>query len=429
MATALARRKPPDVAAGGRAGFVLLVIYFVLEYTRLPTVIPPLGVLRLQLVVLVLLAIAALRGGAAPALKSTTARLIMAFAFLCGLGVFFAPNTRAAFNASMNVLTFLFAGMLPMLAFVHNLQRLRVFLKAWVFSIGFAAIWAITHAGTGPGGFLTDENDCAMVLIVAMPFAVAFATSRSESALMRWTMRGIAMLLFAGVIATFSRGGFLGLVAAMGVAFLLSKKKGRIVAITAALAIPLLLAAPALLPDKYLTEMETITDTQDTTRNNRIYLWGLAWMMYEQNPVIGVGAGNYPWTVHLYEAQLPPEKVFRGRYSGGFWCHSIYFTSLSELGTIGTLLFLALLWRSLKAGLLVARMGLEVDEDIRKLGTAFLTSLVGFAVSGAFISVLYYPPFWHLVALGAVMMSLTRATVPASASAVAAGTSRELKRA
>ena len=81
MPTSYARRKV-EITSGGQGGFVLLIIYFVLEYTRLTTVISPLGVLRLQLVVLILLAIAALRSGAAPELKSTTARLIMAFAFL-----------------------------------------------------------------------------------------------------------------------------------------------------------------------------------------------------------------------------------------------------------------------------------------------------------------------------------------------------------
>lgn len=419
----------PQTTSTGQGGFALLLIYFVLEYTRLTTIISPLGVLRLQLVVLVLLAIAALRSGVGPALKSTTARLIMAFALLCALGVFFAPNTRAAFNSSMNILTYLFAGMLPMLAFVHNLQRLRVFLKVWVFSIGFVGFWAVTHSGTGPGGFLTDENDCAMVLIIAMPFAIAFSTSRNESALMRWVMRGIAVLLFLGVIATFSRGGFLGLVAALGVGFLLSKRKGRILAITAAMAIPLVIAAPFIIPAKYVSEMETITDTSDQTRNYRVYLWGLAWGMYKQNPVVGVGAGNFPWTVHLYEAQLPPEKIFRKRYSGGFLCHSVYFTSLSELGTIGTALFLTLLWRSLKAGKVVARGGPEVDEDLRKFGLALLTSIAGFAVSAVFISVLYYPPFWHLVALGAVMLGMVRAADPASVKVVAGEPSRLLKHA
>jgi len=99
------------------------------------------------------------------------------------------------------------------------------------------------------------------------------------------------------------------------------------------------------------------------------------------------------------------------------------------LGTIGTALFLALLWRSLKAGMTVARAGPEVDDDLRKFGLALLTSIAGFAVSAVFISVLYYPPFWHLVALGAVMLGMVRATDPVSVKAVAGGPSRQLKHA
>jgi O-antigen ligase len=395
-----------ESAPDDRLGFVLLACYFVLEYTRLTTVLPFLGAVRFQLVILILLVIVTLRAGVGSMFKLPAVRLMLAFALLCAFGVLYAPNTRAAFNQMMNILTYVFTGFLPLLAFVRNMSRLRLFLKIWVFSVGFVSVWAITHGGAGPGGFLTDENDCALVLVVALPFALAFSFSKSESALMRWFMRGTAALLFLGVVATFSRGGFLGLVAALGTAFLLSKKKLKIIGMFLALALPLSVIAPFVIPDKYVAEMETISDKQDSTRLNRLYFWKLAWMMYQQNPVVGVGAGNYPWTVNLYEAQLPPDQIYRHQYSGGRQCHSLYFTSLSELGTVGSVIVLMLFGRALKSGFAVRHARFEIDEDLRRLSVAFITACAGFAITAAFISVLYYPPLWHMIAFGATLQAL-----------------------
>lgn len=404
--------------------YVLLGLFLVLEYTRVPSIIPLLGVLRLQLFLILLLIISWFRFADRNDLKNPIVKLVLAFAVLCGLGILYTPNTRTAFNMMMNVFTYAAAIILPLLAFVKTVARLKWFLTLFVLANTFIAIWALTHGGVGPGGFISDENDCALVLNVALPFAAALAWWPGQTGRMKFFWLACAALIVMGTIVTMSRGGFLGLVACAGTAFWYSRNKLKIIAalvVVTVIGVPL---APHILPARYLAEIESINDPSDGTRQNRIYFWKLGWMMYKQNPVWGVGAGNYPWTVATYERQLPPEELFRGRYSGGRPAHSLYFTLLPELGTVGVLIFGSLVWRVIQTGrrVRITRSLDRVrpprgavppppkptadDEALDGVGRAIVASCVAYLGTGAFISVLYYPSFWHLAGIAAAVGSI-----------------------
>jgi len=401
--------------------YFMMGLYLVLEYTRIPSIYPFIGLLRPQLVLMLALIACWLRFGDRDDLKHPIVKFVAAFAVLCGLGMLYAPNTRASFNMMFNILTSLVAIILPLLSFVRTLDRLRWFLGLFVLSNTFIALWAFTHGGKGPGGFITDENDCALVLNVALPFAAALVKWPNESRAKRLLWIGCGVLLLLGSIATLSRGGFLGLVAAGLVAFWYSPNKLRVIGtlvVGVMIAVPL---APLILPPRYMAEIESIGDPTDSTSQNRIYFWKLGWMMYKQNPVIGVGAGNYPWTVSDYERQLPPEEIFRGRYSAGRPSHSLYFTLLPELGSVGVFIFGTLVWRVIQTGVRV-RVHTAVERPRRQrttapppvpvsqdeqafdsVGRALISSCFAFLVTGAFISVLYYPSFWHLTGIAAAL--------------------------
>jgi O-antigen ligase len=438
--TAIRRRAGPagPVGAVPKGVYFLLGLFLVLEYSRAPSIIPVLGLLRSQMFLLLLLIFAWLRYADRSDLKNPIVMLVLAFAVLCGVSIFYTPNTRTAFNMMTNIFTYAAAIILPLLAFVRTVDRLKWFLTLFVLSNTFIALWALTHGGTGPGGFISDENDCALVLNVALPFALALFAWPGQTGRMKLVWAGCGLLLVLGSIATMSRGGFLGLVACAGAAFWYSRHKVRVLGILIVslfVAVPL---APVVLPDRYLAEIESINDTSDGTRQNRIYFWKLGWMMYKYNPVLGVGAGNYPWTVADYERRLPPDKIFRKRYSGGRAAHSLYFTLLPELGTVGVLVYGSLVYLVLQTGRRVRVRPpkaspraprrppppAEVSTDRQALdvaGRAIVTSCIAFLGTGAFISVLYYPSFWHLAgiaaAIGAIHASLTASAKPPRAAA------------
>jgi O-antigen ligase len=403
--------------------YFLLGCFFVLEYSRIPSIVTVLGMIRIQMLVLIALVICWFKFANRDDLKHPIVKWVGAFALLCALSIFYTPNTRAAFNMTLNILTYLIAGILPLLAFVRTTDRLKWFLELFVGANTFIAVWSLTHGGTGPGGFITDENDCALVLNIALPLAVAVANWPGQTRGKKWLFLGFAVVITFGSIATMSRGGFLGLVAAAACGFYVSQRKMRILLLSAGAALVLVPLAPMLLPAKYIDEVKSISDQQDGTRQNRIYFWKLGWMMYKANPILGVGAGNYPWTVADYERQLPAEQRFRNRFSGGRPSHSLYFTLLPELGTVGVIIFGAVVIQVLRSRP-PKRRGrkretappLSIEQQRCDLvGRAIVCSCMAFLASGAFISVLYYPSIWHLAGIAAALTTI-RKQVEAKAS-------------
>jgi len=125
------------------------------------------------------------------------------------------------------------------------------------------------------------------------------------------------------------------------------------------------------------------------------------------NPVFGVGVTNYPWRVVEYEitsGEIAPNK----RLQGGRVAHSLYFTLLPELGTVGTICFVLALVGAIgnlrktikREAAFTAKSGTTFVEASAR---ATLVGLVAFLVTGIFLSVLYYPSFWYLIGFAYVL--------------------------
>src|SRR5262249_53161719 len=82
-------------------------------------------------------------------------------------------------------------------------------------------------------GMFGNPNDLATALDLLVPLAVVLAVLHRGMA--RLFYFGCAVVLAVGVIVTFSRGGFLGLMAAAGVMLWKLGRQNRVVAVAAAL--------------------------------------------------------------------------------------------------------------------------------------------------------------------------------------------------
>lgn len=153
----------------------------------------------------------------------------------------------------------------------------------------------------------------------------------------------------------------------------------------------------------YWEEMTTIVkqDTEDFNKDSRMQYWLSAWNMFVDHP-LGVGPQNFGvvllngYLTDYFSAWHTPEQMW-GKVS-----HSLWFTLLPELGIPGLLLYLSLLLVSLRDILYLKSQRSAMSERHRYvhfLSLAFLTSFVGFFVSGTFLSVLYYPHYWYLTAM------------------------------
>lgn len=278
------------------------------------------------------------------------------------------------------------------------------------------AATVLTRYDLGPDGRLGDlvyydANDMGMLLDCTLPFALYFA-ARARNILWRVVAAGAAILFLAGIVRSGSRGAFLGLVA-VGLYTLV---RGRHIAlrwrVTSLITAALLLVTIG--SDRYWQMMQTLL--HPTTDYNwaggasggRMEVWkrGVGYML--QHPVFGVGLGAFP----VAEGTISPLAARQSYGGGAKWsaAHSSYVQVGGELGIGGALLFLALLWTAFHG---VTRRG----SAHHPLAPPIAASLVGYAVSGAFLSQAYATMLYAILALavGAAQLAPAAAAGPVPA--------------
>ncbi len=414
------RREHPLVAAqgGGRNGVerrsrrsrtrstsapssflvAVLIAFLVLEYLRPPLLQP----LRVQMLFLIVIPLAWLASRARP--WSRNLSLQLAFLVVGALAMPFAHNYFVVYMNARQMFGFLVTALAVTWLMARPATFRRV-LWAWVGIMCFQALWALTHDGHGYGSFLGDENDLALACDMALPFA--FLGAQSFRGAKRWTCGFAAILLLSGVVASWSRGGFLGGIAAVAYCLLVGRHRVRNIAIGCALAGAFYLAVPS----SYRAEMATIEDTDEGTAETRLFLWVTATRMWKDHPIFGVGPNNAAFLVGRYqpgptEGGMFSSPAFQERDWGMTALHSVYFQLLAERGLVGVALFGWMLFafyadlRRLRRDAPRARASApQLVRDTTMYAIALEAAMAGFLVAGAFLSMLYYPYFWFFTAL------------------------------
>ena len=146
--------------------------------------------------------------------------------------------------------------------------------------------------------------------------------------------------------------------------------------------------------------------------------------MFLDNPIMGVGQGNFPYVFKKYEYDVTgSDDPFHGRSVAGRMAHSIYFTMLPELGLVGTFTIFAMIFYCLKDLNLVKKRFIPgknnkinansgtgmTSAKSYHIALALEGSLISYLVSSSFISTLYYPNLWILIGL---IISFRKIVVP-----------------
>jgi O-antigen ligase len=150
--------------------------------------------------------------------------------------------------------------------------------------------------------------------------------------------------------------------------------------------------------------MDNLTNSQEGSAAGRLDAWDGAWRMALDSPLVGVGAGRFPFA---YGSQ------YRKSSNTPFQtAHSIYFLALGELGFPGLILLLAIIVRNLTANRRLSREIGRTRPSNWTTDTQLLASLnaamVAFAVAGAFLSAIYYPHLYVLAGLSTAARRVVR---------------------
>lgn len=326
-------------------------------------------------------------------LNSVTVTLLALFGWMCVTSLF-ALNTFDLVLERLvlftKILVMLFATLM-LLRGRHDIERL-----IWVvtLSIGFygfkGGLWTVLTGGASrvwgpPGGFLEDNNSLAVGLVMILPFLYYFFNT-SKRRLIRWLL-GLGLTLVAfSVLGSQSRGALLAVVAMATMLGLKSRHKVR--AISAILLIGSM--AIAFMPDSWNKRMESVQNYQeDGSAMSRLYTWQTLFNVAIDRPL--VGAGFRADSPEVFARYAPSAGKFLTDDGTVFVAHSIYFQALGEHGFPGLLLFILVGWTAWRKATQLAaqaRHDPEFAEWVPALMSMVQVSLIGFAVGGAFLSLM-----------------------------------------
>lgn len=256
-----------------------------------------------------------------------------------------------------------------------------------------------------------DPNYLSLWLVAAGTLAVGLAARRDTPPPQRALIAMAAVACFLLVIFTGSRTGLIATGVLLVCAPAVLGRGRRLPAFVAAVA-----SAAALVGAFFAFAPATVIErvTHPEGGSGRTDIWTVGWRMVEDRPVAGVGLGAFKdETVHYL---LAPGAIKRSDYIVDHprVAHNLYLEVLAEVGVVGLALYLAIAFGSVLLGLGAAR---EFDRTGRRaegmLARAVVLALLAVLAGSFFVSVEYTKPFWIVVALGPILLALSRRPAPA----------------
>lgn len=234
----------------------------------------------------------------------------------------------------------------------------------------------------GPSGWFQNSGEFGIEMCVFFPIVIYFLIGLYPH-LTKWKTYALMFITVTAVgsmAGSSSRGALVG-GAAVGLWFLWrSPNRVKGVLLMGALAV----ATWVVLPEEQKERFRTAGD--DGTSQNRLTYWADGIEITNQHPLLGIGYDNW---MPYYTARYNPE---------GQLPHNIFIEAAAELGYVGLFVFLALIayvfWENHQTRKVTAQRGTAPNRFLYYMSYGFDGALIGYLVSGFFVTVLFYPYFW-----------------------------------
>jgi O-antigen ligase len=281
---------------------------------------------------------------------------------------------------------------------VDTIDRLRWTLLVAIGSLAWATLYVIREFhkfGGRPGWVLGDPNYYTISCLVVLPLAYVLFRQEPEG-WVRKSCLGSLVLIMVGITLAASRGGLIGLTIA--VLYLVVRSERRLRDSVVFLAI--LAAIMFLAPDSPVRRLFNPNVHDDHSREVREILWAAGWTIIQQNPITGIGLGNYKYVVGRYQdLDRPWENV----------AHNTYIELAAETGVPGALAFMAVLALTL-ASLERTRRAAASGRHRFLVGvtTGMQAGILGYAANAVFISAQYQKLLWLMIGISTCLPALLR---------------------
>ncbi len=296
-------------------------------------------------------------------------------------------DTRSRYRAMTGVMVFCQA--------LYSLSAIHTF-----FSGGYAEAQSFQDRIGGWGSYLKNPNDIACVLALLAPFSVICALL--QRGLKRWLFFLCAGVSVVAILFTYSRSGFLALIASCGLLIWKATRgrRAKMFLSVAVLAAALLVAAPG----KYMARLSTIfnpeTDTTNSAQERQQHMLRAAEVAIRR-PIVGVGMGNF----HIYAINE-------------MRAHNSYLEIAAELGVIGLIAFLVIIFAPLRSLRRIEREtaadGPRPDPEKHVISACLQASFVVFVIYSFFGSIQYDSHLYTLAAFAVAFRRIHTAEIRAA---------------
>ncbi len=302
--------------------------------------------------------------------------------------------TRSNFTVFTSMAIFGFI----ILALVNTLSRFRIILLVALMATFLSSLSAVLGFSSSQdvrmSGSYYGPNEYAILLLpmLAFSFYIAFSTRNRSGRFYLYIIGGILIL---AVISTLSRGGIVGLGTMTLIASCRAKKKIRAWLLVLVAALVFINFMPQSLrsrfnktrvEDKYTGE----GDVDSTTRRYNLAL--AAWRMFLEHPIAGWGIGNYYYNCSNYAFVSP------GR------AHNMYLEVMAELGIIGIILLLAIIFSTLRILNRISKLNIK---PFSIYASGLYIGLIGFCAAAFFLHAEQEKILWFTIFMTVALSNIT----------------------
>jgi len=250
------------------------------------------------------------------------------------------------------------------------------------FRLGLMTVEGYRARGRG-GGIFGNPNDMALYLVSMVPIAFAFLIT-SRSSIRKLIFGACALLLIIAIGLSYSRGGFLGLIVALGFFALKIAPRRRLEIVLCACVLLVILLA--IFPSYAVRLASIVFPSLDPVGSSDLRRGELLRSLFLaiRHPVFGIGMGNYRTEMSYIGAET----------------HNSYTQVASEMGVIALACYTMFMVVPFKKLGQIARQtfGVPAKSRFHYLAIGLQAAILGYMVSSFFASDAYQWYVYYLVA-------------------------------
>jgi O-antigen ligase len=285
---------------------------------------------------------------------------VLAFVLWIAVSILWADNEGNTLGATVT-----FLGLFGLMVVVSLLEG-RYLVLAWA-GLVFGAALSVpagyilpvpegsdmaVNGRFGPGGAGPDSYGCRVAIAFFVGYFGLLRRHRVIACL-------LAPVFLYGVFATASRTALIALAAAPLLALFVPRMAARLgwrtlpLYVVGAAALAVFLALPSVGQSAQERYMSLSQIQSEETWNGRWSLWQGGLDVFASRPILGVGEGNFSEAAMEHSVTVQAHSARKDKVAG--IAHNMFLSVASQLGLVGLILFLGILFFAFKAAVPIAQ--------------------------------------------------------------------------